>query len=100
MLTAYAVFDSKAAAFGMPMFISNKGLAVRGFSDACADRDSSIAKHPEDYALFEIGSYDPNSGKLTDVTPAVHVISASSVVELLQPAPAAGQPVLPLKVTE
>lgn len=82
MLIAFAVFDVKAAAYGNPMFISNAGLAIRGFSDACHDPATAMAKHPGDYSLFEIGSYDPNSGILKAVSPPVHVASAASMLAL------------------
>lgn len=100
MLTAFAVYDCKAEAYGMPIFQSNRGLALRSFSDACADMKSPMSMHPEDYALYEIGSYDPNKGLLTDLTPAKHIVSASSVVALLRPAsvPQDQQPDLPSPV--
>lgn len=82
----YSVFDSKAETFGTPMFFLTKGIALRAFSDVCADAGSPMAKHPNDYTLFQIGSYDANTGKLTDLTPAVHVVAASSIVSLLRPA--------------
>lgn len=84
MLTVYAVYDSKAEAFGSPIFCSTDGLALRGFSDACAAPDSSLHKYPADYVLFKIGTYDPNSGKLTDITPGEHIASASAIVEQLK----------------
>lgn len=85
MLLVFAVYDSKAAAYNAPMFLATKGLALRAFSDACAAPDSPLVKHAEDYSLFEIGSYDPNSGLLKAITPPVHVVNASAVVTLLQP---------------
>ena len=85
MLLAFAVFDSKASAFNAPMFLATKGLALRAFSDACAVADSPLVKHSEDYSLFEIGSYDPNSGKLKSLAQPKHMVNASAVVELVRP---------------
>lgn len=92
MVEAFAVFDTKAAAYGMPMFMSNQGLAIRGFSDACADQQSTLYLHPEDYNLYHIGSYDPNTGIMTPLEKHEHICSASAVVALLRPA-APGAPV-------
>lgn len=89
MLSVFAVYDSKACAFGMPICVASRGLALRSFSDACAAPNSPMGAHPEDYVLFEIGGYDQNSGKLSDITPAVHVASASAVVSLLDSKPGA-----------
>lgn len=85
MMKVFSVFDSKAASFGTPIFVPNRGLAVRSFSDVCADSGSAIAKHHGDYALYEIGEYDPNSGLLKPTDPPMHVVSASSVMELVSP---------------
>lgn len=98
MLKAFAVFDVKAASFGSPMFISNSGLALRGFSDACADPASAMAKHPADYTLFEIGTYDPNNGVLVALEHHLIVASAASVLALLMPE--VEQPSLPLVKSE
>ncbi len=87
MLKAFAVYDMKAAAYGSPMFMSNAGLALRGFSDAVADPQCGMAKHPEDYTLYEIGTWEPNDGILTALTPPVIVAAAASVMALVRPAP-------------
>lgn len=79
MLKAFAVLDLKAGAFGMPMFVSTAGLAMRGFTDAMKDSRSPMAQHPEDYVLYEIGSYDPNSGQLESLPKPVHLLSAAHV---------------------
>ncbi len=82
MLKAFAVYDVKAESYGNPMFMTNEGLAVRGFSDAARDPKSALCQHPEDYSLYEIGTYDPNKGLLTDLTPARHIVAAISIVAL------------------
>lgn len=84
MLKAFAVFDSKAAAFGMPVFQDTRGLALRSFADACANSRSPMFAHPEDYSLYEIGTYDPNTGKMVGVVPPEVLVSASSVVAQLK----------------
>lgn len=67
----FAVYDSKAEAFGMPMFFAAKGQAIRAFDDQCNDPSSMIGQHPGDFTLFELGSYDVSTGKITPLsTPA------------------------------
>ena len=84
MFKAFAVLDVKASAYGMPMFMSTRGLALRGFADACADSRSMLAQHPEDYQLFEIGEYDQNNGRLNSLEQPELVATASQVVAQLQ----------------
>lgn len=80
MLIAFAVFDSKAAAYGLPIFCESEGLALRGFSDACKNPESPMAKHCADFVLFKIGSYETNSGEFTTISPAVHIANAAAFV--------------------
>ena len=59
-----SVLDVKANAFATPFFVPNRSMAVRSFGDAVLDTNSMLAKHPEDYNLYQLGTYDDNSGKL------------------------------------
>lgn len=86
MLRVYAVRDVKADAFGSLIVCPTKGLALRAFADACADQRSPMAQYPEDYNLYELGTFEPNSGELVGHKVPVHVASASSVVETLREA--------------
>ena len=54
----YSVYDSKAEAYMQPSFMSAKGAALRSFTDAVNDSSHIFGKHPEDYSLFELGSFD------------------------------------------
>ena len=61
----FSVFDEKAKAFANPFFIPNKGQAVRSFGDAVSDGNTMLSKHPGDYQLYEIGTFDESSAVLT-----------------------------------
>lgn len=65
----YGVRDAKAQAFLQPFFSIQNGSAIRAFSDACNDGKSSFAQHPEDYILYELGSFDDNSGEIMPISP-------------------------------
>ncbi len=78
----YSVFDEKANAYALPYFIASEGLALRAFSDACNDKNTSLNKHPVDYTLWCLGEYDDNSGAIISEKPryvakAVDFIPAS-----------------------
>lgn len=62
LLKVYSVYDVKAETYGRPMCMVNVGVAVRGFSDEVKDVKSSLNKHPEDFRLFELGTFDDLSG--------------------------------------
>ena len=61
----FSFYDSKAEAYLPPFFMKAKGEALRFFSDLANDKTNAnnpIGKHPEDYTLFELGTfYDDNA---------------------------------------
>lgn len=65
-----AVMDKKAQVFNPPVAFENKEDAKRGFYDLCSNRDTLVGRHPEDFALYLVGSFDVCFGVL-DVVPRV-----------------------------
>lgn len=77
-----AVYDSKVGAFMTPMFFQSTGQAIRSFSDAVNTKDSDFARHPEDYGLFELGTFESGSGMMELVAqPKSLGLGATFVVE-------------------
>ena len=65
----YAIFDKAVNAYMRPMVLQTDGQAVRMFTDEAVRAEAEIAKHPEDYALFRIGSFDDNTGEILAIEP-------------------------------
>ena len=61
-LKVFSVKDSKANAHITPFFLPTTEMAIRVFSDCAKDTSHDFGKHPEDYTLFEQGSFDVMSG--------------------------------------
>lgn len=59
----FSVYDSKAECFKNPFPMRTKNEAIRAFSDVSNDQQTEIGKHPEDFTLFYLGSYDELTGK-------------------------------------
>jgi hypothetical protein len=66
-----SVKDSAAQAFGRPIFVPSTAVAVRSFRDEINRKDSTedMAKHPEDFELYELGSFDDSNGAIVVVEP-------------------------------
>lgn len=96
----FAVRDVKADSFGAPLSIATRGLAVRSFQDACLRKDSDLSKYPQDYMLFELGEYDPNSGRLSSNSVPVFIASAVEVIAAERATRAVSEPELPGVVPE
>ena len=63
-LNVYTIFDSASAAYMRPFFLQSDGQAMRSFTDIAQNADHEIGKHPEDYSLYRIGTYDDQKGEL------------------------------------
>jgi len=63
-LKMFSVFDSKVGAFMNPFFVRSTAEAIRVFSDAVSNPQQGFCKHPEDYTLFEIGSWDDQTAAI------------------------------------
>lgn len=61
----FTVYDSKVEAYMAPFFMVSSGQAIRSFVDTAADASSQLGKHPEDFTLFELGTYDDLSATFT-----------------------------------
>lgn len=74
MTLVFAVYDSKTQFYGTPFFFPTVSAAIRAFSDGVNDPNPNNLwyRHPGDYVLYEIGSYDDTSGKLTYLMEHLH----------------------------
>lgn len=64
-----AIKDQQTNAFGQPIFVPTIGAAIRMFGDEInrnAD-NNQLYKHPEDFSLYHLGSYDDNAGKFQNL---------------------------------
>lgn len=71
-MTVYVVCsvrDRALDAFMQPIFTPALGMALRSFSDEVNRPESPMYAHPDDYDLFQIGSYDDSVGKLVACDP-------------------------------
>lgn len=59
-----SVKDTAAQAFGRPMFLPSSAVGVRSFRDEVnrSDANNEMFKHPEDFELYELGTYDDSTG--------------------------------------
>lgn len=65
----YAVHDIKVNAYTAPFTNPTHGSALRAFSDHVNDPNSGANKHPEDFSLWHLGSFDDDSGEITPAKP-------------------------------
>lgn len=59
----FSVHDVKADAFLPPFILPKQSMAIRVFSDCINSPDHQFGRHPADYTLFRLGSFDDENGQ-------------------------------------
>ncbi len=54
----FAVFDMAVEAFMEPWPSPTVAFAIRSFGEACAKEGHQMQKHPEDYCLYHVGTFE------------------------------------------
>lgn len=75
-LRVFAIRDSKSEVYGQPFFQHSSGEAERNFKTLVNDPKSTQHMYPEDFDLYEIGSYDDQTGKMTGLDTPTHIVKA------------------------
>lgn len=81
MLLMFAIRDSKVGAYMYEKFYRSRGEAIRSLTLAAKDAQSMLSMCPSDYALYEIGSFDDQSGKFIPNDAPEFVVNAADLVE-------------------
>ena len=65
----FSIYDDKASVYLPPFVAKTVGEADRLFDSVIKDSDSTIASYPADHSLYQIGSYNDDSGLIESVVP-------------------------------
>jgi len=65
----FAIFDVKMRLFMSPYCGRNVDSALRQFSDMCNNPNNQLARHPEDFELYEVGTFDDATGIIVVIEP-------------------------------
>lgn len=76
----FAVKDIKTNTFNRPFPEANRVNAIRGLSIVVNDKQTQIAHFPQDFELFEVGTFDDETGHIN--TKVEFVASAYSLQQL------------------
>lgn len=70
-----AVYDKKTALFDAPFSCRHKNEAIREWHIVASDRNTKFGKNPEDFDLYEIGTFNEETGELITHKPAIQIAS-------------------------
>ncbi len=73
----YCIYDCAAGVFTAPTIDISDASAVRSFRQAIANPASIMNFKPDDFVLYQVGSFDVESGKLIPFNPPSRLIAGS-----------------------
>lgn len=79
-LVMVAVRDSAVDAFMRPFFVPTTNFAIRSFQDACK-QEAAFKEHPEDFTLYELGDFDEETGKCSNLDSPRQLIRGVDIKE-------------------
>lgn len=77
MKKVYSIYDKKAMFYGPLMVYDNAVSAMRDFEQVCMNSNSLPNKYPGDFALYYLGAFDVEKGKVDCVDVPQHVADAT-----------------------
>ena len=82
--TMIAVKDAKVGSYARPVPVVNAATGVRAFPDAVNDPSTEYHKHPEDYTIWELGSFDDQTGLFTNLDTPIQLANAIALLKIFE----------------
>ncbi len=76
----FSLYDTKLEGFMRPFFLQTRAVAIRAIIDLAKNAQEEASKHPEDYCLYELGTFDDHSSEITQMLPPQRVGLVSELV--------------------
>lgn len=78
-----SVKDRAAEVFNRPFFVPHRNVAVRDFTDEVnrSAADNQLNKHPDDFDLYLLGTFDDNTGTFSMEEQPVVLVRAKDVIQ-------------------
>jgi len=73
----YSIRDVKTNVYNTPYFQTHKAGSMRMFAELCSDKQSTINKFPADFQLYELGTFNSETGKFTSHPEPIYLASPS-----------------------
>lgn len=76
----YTMHDKAMDTYGPPMAFATDAVAVRALQDEMQNPESMFRKHPDDFVIYRIGTWDDANGQVINYT-RDRVIAISALME-------------------
>lgn len=78
MYGIYSIRDVKTGYLSL-LCEPDDAVASRNFEHAVRTADGLMRTHPQDFALYKVGTYDSEHGHIEPLVPVVHILDAASI---------------------
>lgn len=75
VIPVIAVYDKKTGLFDNPLTVRHNGEAIREWDVVRKDEKTKYGKNPEDFDLFQIATYNDETGEIASLRPHTHLAS-------------------------
>lgn len=73
----YSIYDAAARVFTAPTIDISDGSAMRAFQQAIANSGSVMNFKPDDFSLYQVGTFDVETGRLDEWFPPSRIFVGS-----------------------
>lgn len=80
----FSLLDVKSGIFNTPFFMVHPAQAMRACVDLASDLNTTVGRHPADYALLMLGTFDDQTASVELEAKPIHL---GLVVNMLPPRP-------------
>lgn len=77
----YSLRDQQLGIYHAPMFLLSETIAIRTLYMAMADKNSQLVHFSENFALYELGEFDDQSGIVSMLETPKMIVSAKTILE-------------------
>lgn len=78
-MRAYTIFDTKTQAFTPPYFFLNQDVLFRALRHTLRDKDNHLTMSPNDYIVYECGTFDTELGVLSAHLHPTYIIKIADI---------------------
>ncbi len=86
----FSIYDIKTEIYHPPLFSLTVGAALRTFVGVFNSDDFEFGRFPDDFRIFELGTFDDVTGLLSPVSTPTFVAEGRELVSVAAPASVAG----------
>lgn len=78
-INLYTIYDLKAGVYNKPFYMHNDSVVIRAMEDLINDPQNDIGRHPEDFIVWMLGTFDDNEAKFDLLENPVQIGKCSEI---------------------